>query len=55
MDNILELTEVLNNLRDEIAEIESIVKPAQKIVFEDSNNDFDEDVIRLYERMAQEE
>jgi phosphoglycerate-specific signal transduction histidine kinase len=55
MDNILDLTEVLNNLKDEITEIESIVKPAQKIVFEDANNDFDEDVIRLYERMAQEE
>ncbi len=55
MDNILDLTEVLNNLRDEIAEIESMVKPAQKMVFEDPNNDFDEDVIRLYERMAQEE
>jgi phosphoglycerate-specific signal transduction histidine kinase len=55
MDNILDLTEVLNNLRDEIAEIESMVKPAQKMVFEDPNNDFDEDVLRLYERMAQEE
>lgn len=55
MENILDLTEVLNNLRDEIAEIESIVKPAQKIVFEDANDNFDEDVIRLYERMAEEE
>lgn len=55
MENILDLTEVLNNLRDEIAEIESIVKPAQKIVFEDANDNFDEDVIRMYERMAEEE
>lgn len=55
MENILDLTEVLNNLRDEIAEIESIVKPAQKIVFEDTNDNFDEDVIRMYERMAEEE
>jgi phosphoglycerate-specific signal transduction histidine kinase len=55
MDNLLDLTEVLNHLKDEIAEIESIVKPTQKMVFEDANNDFDEDIIRLYERMAQED
>lgn len=54
MDNILDLTEVLTKLKDEITEIESIVKPTTRMVFEDPNNDFDEDVIRMYERISKE-
>jgi hypothetical protein len=55
MDNILDLTETLTSLKDEITEIESIVQPTKKMVFEDPNNDFDEDVMRFYERMSEEE
>lgn len=53
MDNMLDLTEALQNIKDEIVEIESMVKPAQKMVFDDPNANYDEDVLKLYQRMSQ--
>jgi hypothetical protein len=53
MDNMLDLTEALQHIKDEIVEIESMVKPAQKMVFDDPNANYDEDVLKLYQRMSQ--
>lgn len=53
MDNMLDLTEALQHIKDEIVEIESMVKPAQKMIFDDPNANYDEDVLKLYQRMSQ--
>jgi hypothetical protein len=55
MDNALDLTEALSKIEKEINEVEAIIKPITKAVYGDSDDKFDEDVVKLYQNMAEKE
>jgi hypothetical protein len=52
LDNTADLVEVLNTMKKEILEVESVVKPAKKMIFDDFSDDADESVIEKYKAMA---
>jgi hypothetical protein len=55
MDNALDLTEALSKIEKEINEVEAIIKPITKAVYGESDDKFDEDVVKLYQNMAEKE
>lgn len=52
LENTTDLVDVLTQIKDEIMNVESIIKPAQTMVFKDSKDDVDEDVIQRYKNMG---
>jgi hypothetical protein len=46
---------VLSKIEKEINEVEAIIKPITKAVYGDSDDKFDEDVVKLYQNMAEKE
>jgi hypothetical protein len=53
MDNALDLTESLAKIKKEITEVEAIVKPVTKSVYGEAEDKFDEDIVKLYQNMAE--
>lgn len=52
MDNTADLVEVIQNIKKEIVDVESIVKPAKKMMFEDLEESVDTSLIEKYKSMA---
>lgn len=52
LENTTDLVDVLTQIKNEIMHVESIIKPAQTMVFKDSKDDVDEDVIERYKNMG---
>jgi hypothetical protein len=53
LENIMDLTEAIHNIKSEIAEVEAIVKPASKMIFEDLEDEADVAIIEKYKAMGQ--
>jgi len=53
LENIMDLTEAIHNIKSEIAEVEAIVKPANKMIFEDLEDEADVAIIEKYKAMGQ--
>ncbi len=52
LDNTADLVQAVNNIKEEILEVESVVKPAKKMIFDDLADDADASVIEKYKAMA---
>lgn len=52
LENTTDLVDVLTQIKNEIMHVESIIKPAQTMVFKDSKDDVDDDVIERYKNMG---
>ena len=53
LDNTTDLTQAIQSIKEEITEVEAIVKPAKKMVFDDIPDDVDETLIEKYKAMGQ--
>ena len=53
LDNTADLTEAIQKIKEEVTEVEAIVKPAKKMIFEDIPDDVDESLIEKYKSMGQ--
>jgi len=51
LENTTDLVQVIESIKDEIIQVESIIAPAQKMVFKDSQEMIDEDLIDKYASM----
>lgn len=51
LENSTDLIDVLKRIKDEIIQVESMVEPAQKIVFKEAEEVIDEDLIERYMQM----
>ena len=52
LDNTADLVQAVNNIKEEILEVESVVKPAKKMIFDDLADDADASIIEKYKAMA---
>ncbi len=52
LDNTADLTQAIQEIKQEIIQVESIVKPARKMIFEDLEEPADESIIEKYKAMA---
>lgn len=52
LDNTADLVQAVNAIKEEILEVESVVKPAKKMIFDDLADDADESIIEKYKAMA---
>ena len=52
MENTLDLAEVLVNIKEEIGEAESIIKPAKRMILEEEDNQASDDVMSKYKNMS---
>ena len=52
LEDTTDLVDVLTQIKEEILHVESIIKPAQSMVFKDSNDEVDEDLIQRYKDMG---
>ena len=52
LDNTADLVQAVNNIKEEIMEVESVVKPAKKMIFDDLADDAEDSVIEKYKAMA---
>lgn len=52
LDNTADLTQAIQEIKEEIINVESIVKPARKMIFEDLEEPADESIIEKYKSMA---
>ncbi len=53
LENTTDLVQVIEGIKDEIIQVESIIAPAQKMVFKDSQEMVDEDLIEKYAAMEE--
>lgn len=53
LENTTDLVQVIEGIKDEIIQVESIIAPAQKMVFKDSQEMLDEDLIDKYASMEE--
>ena len=53
METILDLTETMTLIKTEINEVESLIKPAQKLILKDATEMVDSDLIAKYQAMAE--
>ena len=53
LENVMDLTEAIYNIKQEIAEVEAIVKPANKMIFDDLEDEADIAIIEKYKAMGQ--
>lgn len=53
LDNTADLTEAIQKIKEEITDVEAIVKPAKKMVFDDIPDDVDDALIEKYKTMGQ--
>lgn len=52
LDNTADLTEAIHRIKEEITNVEAIVKPAKKMVFDDIPDDVDDTLIEKYKAMG---
>jgi uncharacterized protein YukE len=52
MDNALDLTESLSKIKKEINDVKAIVKPVTKSVYGEAEDNYDEEIVRLYQNMS---
>jgi hypothetical protein len=52
LENTVDLADAVKTIQEEIIKIESVVKPAQRMIFEDLNDDADDNIINKYKSMA---
>jgi len=52
LDNTADLLEAIQNIKKEITDVEAIVKPAKRMLFEDIDGDADESIIDRYRSMV---
>lgn len=52
LENTVDLTDTINKIKEEVMQVESIVKPAKKMVFEDLDNEPDSSILDKYKSMA---
>jgi hypothetical protein len=52
LDNTADLTQAIQSIKEEIINVESIVKPAKRMIFEDLEEPADESIIEKYKAMA---
>lgn len=52
LDNMADLTEAIQNIKQEVMDIEVIVKPAKKLLFDELQDDADEAIIEKYKALA---
>lgn len=53
LENIMDLTEAIHNIKKEISEVEAIVKPANKMIFDDLEDEADVAIIEKYKALGQ--
>ena len=53
LDNTVDLVEAIQTIKEEIMEVEAVVKPSKKMLFDDVDEDADEAIINKYKEMAQ--
>ena len=53
LDNTADLTTAIQQIKEEITDVEAIVKPAKKMVFDDIPDDVDDALIEKYKAMGQ--
>lgn len=52
LENMVDLTDTINKIKEEVIQVESIVKPAKKMVFEDLDSEPDNSILNKYKSMA---
>lgn len=53
LENIMDLTEAIHNIKKEISQVEAIVKPANKMIFDDLEDEADVAIIEKYKALGQ--
>jgi hypothetical protein len=53
LENTTDLVQIVDSIKNEIIQVESIIAPAQKMVFKDSQSSVDEDLIEKYSSMEE--
>lgn len=53
LENIMDLTEAIYNIKKEISQVEAIVKPANKMIFDDLEDEADVAIIEKYKALGQ--
>lgn len=52
LENTVDLTDAVKSIQEEILKVESVIKPAQRMIFEDLNDEVNEDILDKYKSMA---
>jgi hypothetical protein len=52
LENTVDLTDAVKSIQEEILKVESVVKPAQRMIFEELNDEVNQDVLDKYKSMA---
>ena len=52
LESMLNLTEIIEKLKEEILEVNSLVKPAQRLIFDNTEEEIDESVLAKYQGMS---